>query len=44
MDVSQYVHFDVNTDYLRHWVFYYTLHSHMDAPKYVHVDVSADHL
>ena len=31
MEASQYVHVDVNSEYLCVWMFYYTHHSDMDA-------------
>ena len=42
MDAPQYVHVDVPSGYLSHWMFYYTHHSDMDAPQYVHQDVLSD--
>jgi hypothetical protein len=42
MDAPRYVPVDVPSDYLYHWMFYYTHHSDMDAPQYVHVDATSD--
>ena len=41
MDAPQYVHVDVPSDDLIHWMFYYTNHSDMDAQVYVRVDVTS---
>jgi hypothetical protein len=42
MDVPQYEHADVYSDYFCYQMFYYKKYSDMDALQYEHVDVPSD--
>ena len=44
MDVLQYLHVDVPSDYLCYGMFYYKHHSDINVLQYVHIDVPSDYL